>query len=402
MIRHNNVDNTLEDEKKEDMMKPILHTELCDLLGIEYPIIVAPMGVATGPRLVAAVCNAGGMGILGLTAVPPDRIRHWIKKTKSLTDKPFGVDLLLPGELFKEGVRTPTKKDLPTDVVELVNKLRDDLGVPEITSLPEWEWNYATHDFIVEQIEAIFQEGGVSVFASAVGTAGALMEEFRKRGMKVIGLAGTVKHARRHKDTGVDVVVAQGAEAGGHVNRVGTLTLVPQVRDAINPLPVVAAGGIGDGRGLAAALCMGAVGVWVGTAFLATPEAWADCVEDGFLKQEVAAIWKQKVLEAGDEDTCVTRVYTGKTARMIKNKLIEEWDARKLPSLPMPLQSILIADLHSGLMECGKDRKEYLSMFGGQVAGMVKKIGPAQKIVEKTVEEAVDILQRKAGIIISN
>ena len=265
------------------MEKEVFKTKLCEILGIDYPIMLAAMGVASGPRLAAAVSNAGGIGVLGVVAMPPDLLRVWIRRTRELTDKPFGVDLLLPASLFKKGQRTLTRNDIPKEIADIMDELFKDIGIARVKSPQEWEWNISD-EIIWKQIEVVLEEK-VPLFVAALGTPTRLMPEFRKAGIKVMGLAGNVRGALKHKEAEVDLIGATGTEAGGHVGKIGTFVAVPQIADAVTPIPVVAAGGIGDGRGLVASLALGAIGVWVGTRFLFTPEAWADCVEDGLCKQ---------------------------------------------------------------------------------------------------------------------
>jgi NAD(P)H-dependent flavin oxidoreductase YrpB (nitropropane dioxygenase family) len=220
--------------------------------------------------------------------------------------------------------------------------------------------------------------------------------------MKVIGLVGNVRNARRVANTGADIIVAQGHEAGGHTGRIGTLALVPQVVDAVHPLPVVAAGGVGDGRGVVASLAMGACGVWVGTAFLLAHEACIDSPKDWAmnvgmdpydLEQWEINHWKDKIIEATEEDTRVTRIYTGKTGRFIKNKFIEAWEGAGGKTLPMPLQTLLICEAELGLRK-GR-MSDYISEFSGQIAGMLKERKSAKQIVDEMVEGAINILKER-------
>ncbi len=193
-------------------------------------------------------------------------------------------------------------------------------------------------------------------------------------------LVGNVKNAKRVAASGADIVVAQGTEAGGHTGRIATLALVPQVIDAVSPTPVIAAGGIADGRGIAASLAMGAIGVWCGTAFLVSEEA------------NQPETQKQRVLAAGDEDTRITRLYSGKTMRNITNPLIEAWEASGIQALPMGLQGMLIGDLVYSAREAG--RNDLLMNAAGQASGLLNKIRPAGDILHDMVAQAAEILDR--------
>lgn len=381
-----------------------LCTQLCDMLDIEYPVILAGMGGVSGPTLVAAVSNAGGLGVLGAAGLNVDQLRDWIQKTRMLTDKPFGVDLLLPKlDIPAVSGKFPLselKAFLPAEDLAFVDKLKREIGIPDV-EIPEFE---VRSDFLSggKRLMDVILEERVPVFASGLGSPESMIPRAHAQGMKVIGLVGNVKNARRLAGAGVDLVVAQGYEAGGHTGRVGTLALVPQVVDAVHPLPVVAAGGVGDGRGLVASLAMGACGVWVGTAFLLAHEACVDSPKDWVtnvgvdpygLKQWEIDHWKDNIIAATEEDTRVTRIYTGKTARFINNRFIEAWEKAGGKTLSMPLQTLLICDAELGLRK-GK-MTDYISEFGGQVVGMLKEKKSAKQIIGEMVEEAVSILKRR-------
>ncbi len=381
-----------------------LHTKLCEILNIEYPIILAGMGGVSGPTLVAAVSNAGGLGVLGAAGLNSKQLRDWIRKTRELTDKPFGVDLLLPKldlpPMSGKFALSEVKAFLPPEDLAFMDKLKKEIGIPD-AEIPPLEVN---SDFLAgggSLIDVIMEEN-VPVFASGLGNPEAIIPRAHAQGMKVIGLVGNVKNARRVANAGVDIIVAQGCEAGGHTGRVGTMVLVPQVVDAVDPLPVVAAGGIGDGRGLVAALTMGACGAWVGTAFVLSNEACVDSpidwvtnvgVDPYALDQWEIDEWKDRIIESTDEDTCITRIYTGKTARYIKNKFIEAWDSTGKDPLPMPLQTLLICEAELGLRK-GR-MTDYLSGFGGQIVGMLNERKSAEQIINELVDEAIVILKNR-------
>ncbi|MEO9256169.1 MAG: nitronate monooxygenase, partial [Tepidiformaceae bacterium] len=378
------------------MSKPVLRTALCDLLGIEYPVISAGMGpvaggltgpVATAP-LAAAVSNAGGLGVIGGAGFGPDRLREEINLVRSMTDKPFGVDLLLPSNYMGGAASGEMPRDprdlIPAETRAGVRKLAEDLGVewhempaPAETARPARPRTGGMSD---AQMEVVIEEK-IPVFASGLGNPAPWVERLKANGTKILSLVGNVKNAKRVADAGVDIVVAQGTEAGGHTGRIATFALVPQVIDAVSPCPVVAAGGIADGRGLAAALALGAIGVWCGTAFLVANEA------------NQPETQKQRVLAAGDEDTKVTRLYSGKTMRNITNPLIEAWEASGLQPLPMGLQGILIGDLVYSLRKAG--REDLLMNAAGQASGLLNTVRPAADILNDMVGQATDILARK-------
>ena len=377
------------------MARPVLRTELCDMLGIEYPVILAGMGPVagglTGPvataNLVAAVSNAGGLGVIGGAGFSAERLREEINTVRSKTDKPFGVDLLLPSNYMGGAASGEMPRDprdlIPKETIEGLKKLASDVGI---------EWQEAprpaptatatrprTGGMSDEQMEVVIEEK-VAVFASGLGSPAPWMDRLKANGTKVLSLVGNVKNAKRVAGVGADAVVAQGTEAGGHTGRIATLALVPQVIDAVAPTPVIAAGGIADGRGLAAALAMGAIGVWCGTAFLVSEEA------------NQPDLQKQRVLAAADEDTKITRLYSGKTMRNITNPLIEAWEASGIQALPMGLQGMLITDLVYSARKAG--REDLLMNAAGQASGMLTKIRPAADILHDMVAQAAEILGR--------
>jgi enoyl-[acyl-carrier protein] reductase II len=313
----------------------MFRTALTETLGIEYPIIQAGMGGVACAELAAAVSNAGGLGVIGGAMLMGDALRDEIRKIKDLTDKPFGVDLLLAE------------------------------GAPGLA----------------EQIESVYEEG-VPVFASGLGNPAPYVAEMHRRGMKVIAVVGNVRNARRCAEGGADIIVAQGHEAGGHTGRVATLALVPQVVDAVKPLLVVAAGGIADGRGLVAALALGACGVWVGTRFVATHEAF------GHLN------YKNKIVESSEEDTLVSKAFTGKPCRVIRNKYAEDWLGRENEIKPFPFQ--LMVDGYKVDAAIGRGDTEIGFMPAGQISGLIHQLDSAEDVVRSFIAEANDVLTQMA------
>lgn len=378
------------------MARPVLRTELCDMLGIEYPVVLAGMGpvaggltgpVATAP-LVAAVSNAGGLGVIGGAGFGPERLREEINKVRSMTDKPFGVDLLLPSNYMGGAASGEMPRDprelIPEETRTKLRKIAEDLGIewkeaPKPAATATAERPRSGGGMSDGQMEVVIEEK-VAVFASGLGTPAPWMDRLHANGTKVLCLVGNVKNAKRVAASGADVVVAQGTEAGGHTGRIATFALVPQVIDAVSPTPVIAAGGIADGRGLAAALAMGAIGVWCGTAFLVSEEA------------NQPELQKQRVLAAGDEDTRITRLYSGKTMRNITNPLIEAYEAANIQALPMGLQGMLVGDLVYSVREAG--RNDLLMNAAGQASGLLNQIRPAADILHDMVAQAAEILDR--------
>jgi len=377
------------------MGKRILRTKLCDMLGIEYPIIAAGMGPTligetTGApvELVVAVSEAGGMGVLGGSGFNIERLREAIREIKTKTKKPFGVDLLLPQKLDMGGGlgQAGGPKELPLSMIlkslpkahqDWVKKVKDELQLPDVEIMVKMD---STTMRPQEAIQVCIEEK-VPLFCAGLGNPGFMVAEAHAVGMKVLAITGNAKNARRMAQSGIDLLVAQGHEGGGHTGRIGTMALLPQAIDAAYPVPVLAAGGIGDGRGLAAALAMGCIGVWVGTRFLATNEGGALPVN------------KKHIIDSTDEDTRVSKAYTGKTLRASYNKFHDLWDGSGLEPLPFPTQVLISSGLLASFIEAQKD--DYVGGLAGQVSGLIKEIKPARQVLEEMVEEAVEILTRR-------
>ena len=316
-----------------------MRTRLTDVLGIEHPVMLAGMAGVASADLVVAVCEAGGFGCLGAATMTTGQMVEEIRAIRARTGRPFGVDLLtaMPGDLTGQ----------------------------------------------VEQVIA----GGAGVFVAGLGIPGAVIDLCHRHGVLLVNMCGKVTHARRAVDAGCDLVVAQGTEAGGHTGRVATLALVPAVVDAVGgAVPVVAAGGIVDGRGLAAALCLGADGVWVGTRFIATPEARA------------VQGHKEALLRAAEDATTITRGYTGKTLRVLANAYTAWWEEHPDELEPFPAQ--VIRSTNDGAFHLGRDaatpgidpdRECYPA---GQGTGSIGALVPAGEIAQTMVAEAEAVLGR--------
>ena len=322
-----------------------IHTPLCDFLGTKHPIMLAGMGGVSYAELAAAMCNAGGYGVLGMAGTSPDFIASQMARVKELTDKPFGVDLL---------AADPTSLEKSVDVII---------------------------------------EGGADSFVAGLGVPMPIMKKLKDAGVKVMVVGGAVKHAIKAEQAGCDAVILQGGEGGGHTGLVGTLPLVAQAVEAVN-IPVVAAGGIYDGRGLAAALSLGAVGVWMGTRFIASAEAHA------------AQSYKETVVGAGDTDTTRTRCYSGKPMRCRTNEYIRDWEARPDEIQPFPMQAALSVqtDVIGGIGGVTDETRldADKSCFAmGQSAGGVKDILPVKDIVDRIIDEAEASISRVSALRVS-
>lgn len=353
----------------------VLRTALCDRLGIQLPIVQAPMsGGWTTPELVAAVSGAGGLGSLAATGLSPDRLREAIRAIQARTDRPFAVNLVLaPPEASQQDIAV---------VQRFLDRFRQRFGLPRggtELSLPPSP--------LLDQLDVIFA-ARVPVLSVALGDPGPLVARAHAAGACVFAMVTTVEEARCVVTQGVDVVVAQGAEAGGHrstfeigtrgeVPLVGTLALVPQVVDAVD-VPVLAAGGIMDGRGLVAALALGAAGAQLGTRFLVAREsgAFPACAE--------------RLLAAAETETEVTRAFTGRPARALRNRFLEEYHDGGPEPLAWPLQGLAAADLYRAAQARGDP--EWLPLLVGQGLRMLRRDQHAADIVREIVREAEDVL----------
>lgn len=351
-----------------------VRTPLCDLLGIELPIISAGMGPIAGPDLVAAVSNAGGLGVLGCTGMSTEEMRTVIRRTRELTDRPFGVDLILPARLEQTGTKAiDVAARIPDSHWAAARRIAGELGVE-----PPAPTGGGTRNALGTDAEAqigVVLDEQVPVFVGALGSPAAFATRLHDAGITVMSVVGSTKQAVQVARDGADVVIAQGAEGGGHTGHVGTMALLPQVLDAVE-VPVVAAGGIGDGRGLAAALVMGCQGVWVGTRFLATTESGL-------------ADWqKAEILAAADQSPVISRAYTGKRFRLLPNRWTESWDHAEVEPLPMPLQPVLTG-MVLGAMATDRGGRQGVSMNGaGNIAGLMSEVLPAATVVERMATDA--------------
>jgi NAD(P)H-dependent flavin oxidoreductase YrpB (nitropropane dioxygenase family) len=365
-----------------------MHTKLARDLGLEFPIFAF-----THCRdVAAAVSKAGGLGVLGVAAHSIDNLRmelEWIEK--EVAGKPYGVDLLLPARFVgSEGPALDESKldaMIPAEHRRFVDELLEKHGVPKLpegAAVPEaFAVGYEQQRDV---IELVFQHP-IRLIASALGPPpGWMIEQARAHGVQVAALAGTLDHARRHVEAGVDIIVAQGYEAGGHTGEIATMVLVPEVVDAVAPLPVLAAGGIANGRQIAAALALGAQGVWMGSAWLTTEEA------------ETHPVVKEKFLKATSRDTIRSKSLTGKPARQLRSAWTEAWSDPANPQpLPMPLQPRLVGEAQARISRTAHKSpgaKDLINYFVGQVVGSMNEVKSCRSLIEELVQEYVDTMER--------
>ena len=377
---------------------PSLRTPFCDLMGIEYPIVLAGMNngsggqstAATPTELVAAVSNAGGLGVLGYGFNNPQEFDEGIRKVRSLTDRPFGVDFMVPAKFAEVGdktnneLRVEIERDYPAHVAFVCDLLQE-FNLPEV-EIPENP--PSNSEPITRQKVEVMLDNKVPVFACATGEPPEyIVEPAHAQGMQIIGMTGAVRHAARQMAAGSDIITAQGTEAGGHTGHISSFVLIPQIVDYVKPRPVLAAGGIGSGRHVAAAMALGAQGVWVGTAFLASEET------------NIEQSHQQAIIAGRSEQFTASKFLDGMNQRSFDDAIKRAWDTSGLQPLPMPLMSIVNEPLSVAAQQTG--RFDLVTNAAGQIAGMVTERRPAKEILMSLVEEAeetIEQLQSNIGV----
>jgi len=366
------------------------------MLGVEFPICA----FSHCRDVVAAVSNAGGFGILGAVAHSPARLASelsWIEQQTG--GKPYGVDLLLPPKYVghdQGGIDSDQVRELlPEEHRAFVDELLIRYGIKPSGGeerRPPGELNISPKGY--EPLLDVAFSHRIRLIASALGPAPEdLVTRAHGSDVLVASLAGSTRHARRHAESGADLIVAQGTEAGGHTGEVATMVLVPEVVDAVAPVPVLAAGGIGRGRQIAAALALGAEGVWCGSVWLTTEEA------------ETPTVVRDKFLAATSSDTVRSRSLTGKPARMLRTAWTDEWESGEHPDpLQMPLQTALVGDaqmrINSAAAQPDSKARELATYFVGQIVGSMDKVQPAKKVVLDMVAEFIDAVELLEGVVV--
>ncbi len=372
-----------------------MRNALTDRFGIEFPIYAF-----THCRdVVVEVSKAGGLGVLGAVGFSVDQLKvelDWIDE--HIGDKPYGVDIVLPqkydgdaGEMDLGKLTGQLSSMIPDEHKQFVRDVLADHDVPEMPSDEElgsglMGWNRAT---AVPQVEEILTRPNVVMVANALGTPPPdLVEMIQESGRAVGALCGTPAQASRHAAAGLDFVIAQGTEGGGHTGDIGSMVLWPQVIDAVAPVPVLAAGGIGTGRQMAAALTMGAAGVWTGSLWLAVAEAHGSPAQI------------QTYLDATSKDTVRSRSWTGKPCRMLRNDWTEAWDAHDAPdTLGMPLQMMAVREAMVRSNRYPDKAQDVAFSPVGQVVGTMNKVKRSGEVVMEMVEECIDHLQHAAAML---
>jgi NAD(P)H-dependent flavin oxidoreductase YrpB (nitropropane dioxygenase family) len=367
-----------------------MKTRASEMFGIDLPIFA----FSHCRDVVAAVSKAGGLGVLGALAFSPEQLEielNWIDE--HVDGKPYGVDVVMPakyagaGELDPERMGEQLKEMIPQQHRDWVDQLLAEHDVPELSDEDRSEgllgW---VHEKGREQVQ-IALEHPIKLLANALGSPPKdVVDLSHEHGVKVAALCGSVQQAERHVNQGVDIVVAQGGEAGGHTGDVASLVLWPDVVDAVAPAPVLAAGGIGTGRQIAAALALGCEGVWTGSIWLTTAEA------------DTGSMAMEKLLAAGARDTVRSRSWTGKPARMLRTEWTEAWEREDSPgTLPMPLQFMLINDAMRRINKFNV--KELTTMPVGQIVGRMNTVRPVRDVMFDLVDEFVESSQKLEKLV---
>jgi NAD(P)H-dependent flavin oxidoreductase YrpB (nitropropane dioxygenase family) len=362
-----------------------VRTSLCDLLGIEHPIA----GFTPSEHVAAAITRAGGLGVLGCVRFnDADELDSVLKWMDANTDgKPYGVDVVMPAKVPAEGAAADLASHIPDGHRDFVRQTLTRLGVPPLPDDAEPSdgvlgW---LHSIASQHVEVALSHPA-RLIANALGSPPEdVIERAHGKGVLVAALSGKAEHARRHVARGVDIVIAQGYEAGGHTGEIASMVLVPEIVDAVGgQVPVLAAGGIGTGRQIVAALALGAAGAWMGSAWLTTDEY--------ALTSDMPAL-RDALLAATSSDTVRSRIYSGKPARLLRNRWTQAWAEPGAPEpLPMPLQNLLVSEAHQRLMRSGQP--DVVPMPVGQIVGRMNEVRPVADVMAGLLREADEVMTR--------
>jgi NAD(P)H-dependent flavin oxidoreductase YrpB (nitropropane dioxygenase family) len=362
-----------------------VRTPLCDQFGIAHPIF----GFTPSEHVAAAISRAGGLGVLGCVrfndADELDAVLTWMDEN---TDgKPYGVDIVMPAKVPTEGTARDLGSYIPDAHKAFVQETLRKLGVPPLPEdgAPGAEGVLGWLHSVARAHVDVALKHPIKLIANALGSPPKdVIDEAHEHGIPVAALAGKAEHARRHVANGVDIVIAQGTEAGGHTGEIATMVLVPEIADAVgDSAHVLAAGGIGSGRQIAAALSLGAGGVWMGSYWLTTSEYTLGAGDT----------MKQALVAAQSDETVRSRIYSGKPARLLKSRWTEAWAADDAPEpLPMPLQNLLVSEAHQRIMRAGDP--SVVAMPVGQIVGRMNAVRPVADLIDELVTEFDETMQR--------
>ncbi|MGW3417826.1 NAD(P)H-dependent flavin oxidoreductase [Streptomyces phaeochromogenes] len=365
-----------------------MQTELSKKLGVEHALF----GFTPFPAVVAAISRAGGFGVLGAVRyTAPDDLKRDLDWIEAHVDgMPYGLDVVMPAKKVEGVTEADVEAMIPEGHRQYVKDTLAKYGVPELAEGEASGWRITgwMEQVARNQLDVAF-DYPIKLLANALGSPPAdVIQRAHDQNVLVAALAGSARHARKHAEAGIDIVVAQGYEAGGHTGDIASMVLTPEVVEAVDPLPVLAAGGIGSGQQMAAALTLGAQGVWLGSIWLTVTEA-----------DMHSRALTRKLLAAGSGDTVRSRALTGKPARQLRTEWTDAWDDPNGPgTLPMPLQGLLVADAVSRIQ-----RHEVEPLLGtpvGQIVGRMNSERSVQEVVDdltRDFEKAVDRLNRIAG-----
>ena len=356
-------------------------TRICGRLGCTSPVFGFSWWE---PDVAIAVSRAGGVGVWGCTRRTPDEIEMGLTRMKDeLGDLPWGVDLVIPSGMPDTDDRASIEAELPEEHVAFVASLREKYGVPD-DGLPGYRSRFVRSEETAREQLDVVMDHRIPLLALGIGSPAWAVEQAHERGSLIVSLVGRPAHAESAIRAGADVLVAQGTDAGGHTGPIGTFSLVPQVVDIAGGRPVLAAGGVATGRHLAAALALGADGVWMGTAFLGSVEA------------APGRVLLSKLIAAGSSDTVVSRSVSGKTLRMLRSAWSDEWAAADAPEpLKMPYQDILIGDMLGQILRHEVEPLVHEGAGQGVVHLTVQE--PVADIMERLVREADEVLAKLGG-----
>ncbi|MCC6999847.1 MAG: nitronate monooxygenase [Deltaproteobacteria bacterium] len=372
-----------------------MKTRLCETLGIDVPIFA----FSHCRDVVAAVSRAGGMGVLGALAFTPEELELELKWIDAHVDgKPYGVDTVMPVkyEGVEQGGMTEATLEamIPAATKQWVEEVLTRYEVPRLPDGVEsfhglLGWSHAGGRAHVD----IALAHPIKLIVNALGPPPPdVIEAAHKQGVKVAALVGTVAQARKQVEAGVDIIVAQGTEAGGHTGEIGSMVLVPDVVDAVKPVPVLAAGGIGSGRQVAAAIALGADGAWTGSIWLAVKES------------DTHPLVIEKMLKATSSDTVRSRCISGKPARQLKTAWTEAWDGKGSPgTLPMPLQFMVTAEAQTRITRYadapGSRARELIGTPVGQIVGRMTTVKSAAEVIHGMIDEYIDTVDKMQGLL---
>ncbi len=387
-----------------------MRTDLCDLFGIDIPIFA----FSHCRDVVAAVTNAGGLGVLGALAFSPEQLElelRWIDD--NVDGKPYGVDTVMPmsyegkeeglGQKDESGeVDAAAFQDLiPQETREWVEKILEEYEVPPLSGAQTNDGTGGGSDGLLgwtegggrNHVEVALRHAGVKLLVNALGPPPKdIIDLAHEHGVKIAALTGAVEHAQRQKQAGVDIIIAQGTEAGGHTGEIGSMVLLPDIVDAVAPTPVLGAGGIASGRQAAAAMALGASGVWTGSVWLTVREA------------DTSPLVKEKLFAARSKDARRSRSLSGKPARLLRTAWTEAWEREDCPgTLPMPLQYMVCAEAQTRIglasRKPGAKARELVGMPVGQVVGRMNEEMSSADVIYQFMEEFVESVERLQGML---